>query len=199
MYGKNPSISIEFTWATPTCKLSKLNFLKSWLKISSTVLPTKEVPALNISIANSWISTPAILASFLAILVSTGVQVGDLNNNVSETTAPNNKPAIWLGISTSNSSNILVTIVAVEPNGSPLNNNGPTVWISATLWWSTISKISASSIPGIDWPLSLWSTKITFFLNPFNKAKREILPTQRLFKSITGYPRYLVSDITSFI
>ena len=37
------------------------------------------------------------------------------------------------GISTSNSSNILVTIVAVEPNGSPLNINGPTVWISATL------------------------------------------------------------------
>ena len=160
--------------------------MKSWLKISSTVLPTNEVPALNISIANSSISTPAILANLRAALVSTGVHVGDLNNNVSEIIAPNKAPAIDWGISTSFSSKIFVTIVAVDPNGSPLNNNGPIVWISATRWWSTISKISASSIPGIDWPRSLWSTKITFFLNPFNKAKREILPTQRLFRSRTG-------------
>ena len=65
--------------------------------------------------------------------MSIGVHVGDLNNNVSEITAPNNAPAIDSGISISFSSKILVTIVAVEPKGYPLNYNGPIVWISATL------------------------------------------------------------------
>ena len=104
------------------------------------------------------LSIPAILASLLQISISWGVQVGLLNNNVSEIIAPHKSPAASLEGSNPLSKKHLATIVEELPKGSFLKNIGLFVWISATLWWSIISRISASSKPSTDWALSLWST-----------------------------------------
>ena len=88
------------------------------MKIRSTVLPFNEVPALNISLANSSMFISAISASFLQIYWSCGVQVGLLNNNVSEIIAPHKSPAAFLEGLIPLSKKHLATIVDVLPTGS---------------------------------------------------------------------------------
>ena len=107
--------------------------LKSALNISSIDFPFNEVPALNISLANVSGTIPAISASFLHIFTSCGVQVGDLNNNVSEIIAPHKSPAASLDGLIPFSKNLLATIVEVLPRGSFLKYIGLPVWISAIL------------------------------------------------------------------
>ena len=85
---------------------------------SAADLLLKSVPAFNISRPYDSMSTPAIAASSFAILTSSSVQVGDLNNKVSATIADNINPAISLGIATSFSLYNLAIIVFVHPTGS---------------------------------------------------------------------------------
>ncbi|SJU58834.1 Uncharacterised protein [Clostridioides difficile] len=66
------------------------------MKISATDFPFKEVPALNISLANSSMFIPAISANLRQIILSCSVQVGLLNNRVSEIIAPHKSPATSL-------------------------------------------------------------------------------------------------------
>ena len=59
-----------------------------------------------------------MFAKSVAASISCCVQVGDLNNNVSETIAETINPAISFGISTPYSLYILYRIVFVHPTGS---------------------------------------------------------------------------------
>ena len=99
----NSSTFIELICPTPNTFSPTVNCLKSWKQISSGVLPFKLLPALNISIAISSSSIPAIFASSVAIALSTAVQVGERNNNVSEIIAQHNNPAIVGGTATPDS------------------------------------------------------------------------------------------------
>ena len=93
---------------------------------------------------------PAIGARKSIIFAYVLVLVGDFNKSVSEMMAEINKPAICFGITMPFSINIFVIMVAVEPNGSFLKYSGNFVSTLATLWWSMISRISASSMSSTD-------------------------------------------------
>ncbi len=69
-------------------------------------MPFMLLPALNIALAISSGSIPAIPASFLAVLSSSAVHVGERNRRVSEMIAEHRRPAIFFGISTPASSYI---------------------------------------------------------------------------------------------
>ena len=91
--------SIESISKVNTCPIPTLfplisNSLKSILTISSILNSSKDVPALNISIAQLSISTFAILLNSSQANLSISVVVGDLNNNVSDNIADNKRPAI---------------------------------------------------------------------------------------------------------
>ena len=95
-----------------------LNDFASALINSPAVLFNVEAPAFNISKPYSCASTPAIFSNAFAASLSCSVQVGDLNNKLSEMMADNIKPAISGLISKPFSLNILYKIVAVQPSGS---------------------------------------------------------------------------------
>ena len=78
------------------------------------------VPAFNISVPYTLISSPEISSNFLTIFLSSSVVVGDFKINVSEAIALSINVAIVLSISTSFSLYILYKTVAVHPTGSAL-------------------------------------------------------------------------------
>ena len=78
------------------------------------------VPAFNISVPYTLISSPEISSNFFTIFLSSSVVVGDFKINVSEAIALSINVAIVLSISTSFSLYILYKTVAVHPTGSAL-------------------------------------------------------------------------------
>ena len=78
------------------------------------------VPAFNISVPYTLISSPEISSNFLTTFLSSSVVVGDFKINVSEAIALSINVAIVLSISTSFSLYILYKTVAVHPTGSAL-------------------------------------------------------------------------------
>ena len=93
-------------------------FLTSLFKSSSGFLPSRLVPALNISMANSSTSIAAIFFILFNTYLSVSVEVGDLNKSVSEIIAAQRRPATSRDGFIPFSKNIFETIVAVEPTGS---------------------------------------------------------------------------------
>src|SRR5699024_2620358 len=95
-----------------------LNDFASIFNSSVAVLSVVEAPAFNISKPYASKSTLAIDFNASAASISSCVQVGDLNNKLSEIIAEIIKPAISGLISNPRSLYILYKIVAVQPTGS---------------------------------------------------------------------------------
>ena len=91
---------------------------------SASDLFPNAVPAFSISNPYSSKFTPAISANSFPAFTSHTVQVGDLNNNVSEIIALNINPATSFEGTNSFSLYIPKIIVAVHPTGAILTING---------------------------------------------------------------------------
>ena len=80
---------------------------------------------------------------------------------MSERIAASSIPAVAARGSRPSARKRSTTSVAVEPTGSNVARTGTRVSIEPMWWWSRISTISASSMPGTLWACSAWSTSST--------------------------------------
>ena len=106
-------------------------------------------------------SSDSSVSSQLVAMRSRSVVVGDVSSTVSEQIAPSSIVAVGGVGSIPAWRKRSLTSVAVEPTGSKIAVTGWRVSIEPMWWWSRISMISASSMPGTLCARSAWSTSST--------------------------------------